>query len=233
MSLRVPDPYNGPTTSGVDVSFYQKRIDWPKLAAAHEHVRFAIARSGDGLGNDSTFERNYKGARDAGLVVGAYEFVRPLLDVDAQAKLVVAKLRAVGFRAGVDLPPTIDVERGDDPTLGHERVVHHPERVGDEMLRWLDVVEAELGVRPMCYGGAFFAEAIHDARVAKRAPLWTPMYGAPNARIPRSWADQGLHWTIWQYDSSHGIDGVAGMIDHDLFRGDEQALRAFCASSKV
>jgi len=232
MSLRVPDPYTGPTTAGVDVSFYQKRIDWDRLARASEHVRFSIARSGDALSDDRFFEANYKGARDAGLTPGLYRFVRPLQDIEEQAKRTVAHARLVGFRPGVDLPPTIDVERGDDPDIGDERVVHDPKRVAGQMIEYARIIETELGVRCLCYAGAFFAEMIHDERLAA-LPLWTPMYGSRTARIPKAWADAGQHWAIWQYDSTHGINGVSGAIDHDVFRGDEQALRAFCASLKV
>lgn len=231
--LRTPDPYNGPTTEGIDVSFYQKRVDWPKVAAAHEHVKFAIARIGDGTGVDSTFRANYAGARAAGLIPGSYQFVRPLKDIEQQAEVMIRELRAVGFRPGVDLPPTIDVERGDDPDLGDERVVHDPKHVGDLMLRWAEYAERELGVRPMVYGGSFFAQAIHDDRLGAY-PLWTPHYGVTVPGIPAQWAKRGAHWSIWQYDSSHGIDGIVGhAVDHNLFRGDAAALAAFCAASAI
>lgn len=229
MSLRILDPYTGPTTAGIDVSKYQGLINWTKLIASAEHVRFAISRAGDALTPDSTFERNYKGAKAAGLIVGAYEFMRPLLDEIAQAQLVCRRMKAIGFVAGVDLPPVIDVERGDDAREGHERDVHDPVRVEDKMLRWCDVVNNELGVKPICYAGAFYAEHIHGSRIAARCPLWTPYYGHKQAAIPRSWQ----HWTFWQYDSSHGIDGIIGNVDHDVFRGDEQAMRAFIAQTKL
>ena len=45
---------DGPTRPGIDVSFYQRVIDWPRVAASGD-VAFAIVRIGDGLGRVKAF----------------------------------------------------------------------------------------------------------------------------------------------------------------------------------
>lgn len=223
--LRVPDPYAGPTTLGIDVSFYQKRIDYQAVAQAG--IKFAICRMGDGLGLDSTFKVHYQGFRSAGIIVGSYQFVRPLEDTKMEARRLLGALSMVGFSTD-DIAPMIDTERGDDPNA--PRLVHFPQRVGDSMLAWAGEIESQLKVRPMCYGGEFFAEAIHDPRLAA-FPLVTPLYG-PTPAIPKQWVGKG--WSFWQFDSSHAIPGVIGKaVDHDVFRGDLDALKAFVKAQRL
>ena len=55
---------------GIDVSFYQGEIDWYDVS---DEVTFAIIRIGQGTRIiDEQFENNYKGAKDAGVQLGAY-----------------------------------------------------------------------------------------------------------------------------------------------------------------
>ena len=61
--------------NGIDVSYYQKTIDWKAVKAAG--IDFAILRAGFGntaAQKDKCFDAYAKGALDAGLGVGAYWF---------------------------------------------------------------------------------------------------------------------------------------------------------------
>ena len=70
--------YDAPHMVGIDVSAFQGHIDWERVAQSG--VEFAIIRVGyrgstQGLlYEDETFAENLKGARKAGLKVGAYFF---------------------------------------------------------------------------------------------------------------------------------------------------------------
>ena len=56
--------------AGIDVSTHQKTIDWKTVAKTK---KFAIIRAGYGKGTiDDYWETNYKGAKAAGMKVGAY-----------------------------------------------------------------------------------------------------------------------------------------------------------------
>ena len=61
---------------GIDVSKWQKNIDWEKVKEAG--IEFAIIREGYGKENpsqiDKRFEENYKGAKAAGIPVGVYHY---------------------------------------------------------------------------------------------------------------------------------------------------------------
>ena len=101
-----PECKLGPTTSGIDVSYYQGDITWARVRRAG--VQFAFIRVSDGSTIlDSKFEANWAGARRASVLRGAYQFFRPEEDPVAQANLLVKKLRAHGQG---ELPPVIDIE---------------------------------------------------------------------------------------------------------------------------
>ena len=60
-------------TKGIDVSYWQKNIDWDKVKSAG--IKFAIIRCGYGNGGvDSYFERNVKECERVGIPWGAYYF---------------------------------------------------------------------------------------------------------------------------------------------------------------
>ena len=68
---------------GIDVSTFQKSVDWQQVKA--DGVRFAILRAGFGDGNqDVMFESHMKCALDAGLDVGIYWFLYSLSAEEAR-----------------------------------------------------------------------------------------------------------------------------------------------------
>ena len=235
MSIRTPDPHSGPTTAGLDVSHWQSSsVDWKKVATVK---RYAQTRSGDGLGTDETFQRNYKGARDAGMIVGAYEYVRPTLAVQDQAKHLLDQLAQAGFGPS-DLPPMLDVERtGVHSNDGLE--------IAEAMLLWLHVVESALKVRPLIYAGAFFASNVaidHMPVNGKMRPALAqaltqlagyPVMSPAYVKVPvigKPWT----HWTFWQFTDQGPVDGVPSKgCDQSVFRGDLRALQEFVATSRV
>lgn len=94
---------------GIDVSHWQGDIDW----AAVDGVEFAILKAGGsdaGFYKDAKFERNYEGAKAAGIPVGAYYFVGPYCtsyaDGEADAKRFAEILKGKQF----EYPVYIDLE---------------------------------------------------------------------------------------------------------------------------
>ena len=203
---------DGPTRPGIDVSTYQGNIDWPTVAASGE-VAFAIVRIGDGLGEDETFERNWNGARDAGLVRGAYQFFRTLRDPEEMAAIVVRK---VGRLGPGDLPVVLDLEGAsiqDQPA----------EVVRDHARRWLTAVEAGTGKRPIIYTGFYvWRDQVGNPDFSEH-PLWIAAYTDQCPNIPDVWP----RWTFWQYTDSGRIPGIDANVDLNFFNGDQAALEAF------
>jgi len=57
---------------GIDVSFYQGKIDWKRVKESG--VQFAIIRGGQGRTKDTRFDYNWKAAADEGIKRGIYWF---------------------------------------------------------------------------------------------------------------------------------------------------------------
>src|SRR5688500_10919699 len=139
--VRTPLPADcrlGPTTTGIDVSYYQGDIAWSRVRRAG--VRFAFIRVSDGTSvPDTKFEWNWRVAKRARVLRGAYQFFRPAESAIDQASLLTATLRTHGRG---ELPPVLDIEvTGGLPlasVVANARV-------------WIEHVRAQLGVEPIVY----------------------------------------------------------------------------------
>ena len=71
---------------GIDVSTWQGKIDWNQVK--NSDVKFAILRSSFGSPDpsqvDNQFENNYKGAKAAGIPVGAYHYGYAVSEAEAR-----------------------------------------------------------------------------------------------------------------------------------------------------
>ena len=76
-----------PTVEGVDVSVYQKVIDWDALS--NSEIKYAIMRTGYGTGTlDTQFERNWAESERVGMIRGVYHFSANR-DVVTQARIML------------------------------------------------------------------------------------------------------------------------------------------------
>lgn len=244
MQRKPVDRYEGPKTLGIDVSRWQGNIDWPAVAADEDGVAFAIVRTGDGRGRDRNFTRNVKAARDAGLLVGSYHYLRADRDGLTQAELVCELWeKAGGFRKGLDIPPALDLEHGIRNDLpggvwegpGDDLPL---DIVVEEALEFLSAVETRLGARPIVYTGQAFhwwfsqGNPGHAAKFAPY-PLWLASY-SKRPRMPVDRHGTGFPWPIWTFwqTTGHGeVDGVRGNVDLDYFRGSRAELVQWIAST--
>jgi GH25 family lysozyme M1 (1,4-beta-N-acetylmuramidase) len=182
----------GPTTLGIDVSKWQATVDWDAVAA--DGVEFAFIRVSHGTNTiDQFFAANWEGAREAGVLRGAYQFFEPGQNPITQADILLDKM---GPLLPGDLPPVIDVESTGGKT---------PTQVAAAVKQWVDHVEAELGVKPIIYTGRFFWQDFVKTAELADYPLWIAHYtnGCPN--LPVQWSE----WAFHQYTDSGSVDGVA------------------------
>ncbi len=92
---------------GIDVSVNQGSIDWKKVKA-DKNVQFAIIKCAWGTKIADNFEINYKGAKDAGLPVGAYcySYATTVESAKKEAEAVVKILKGKTF----EYPIALDIE---------------------------------------------------------------------------------------------------------------------------
>lgn len=192
------------TLDGIDVSYYQGTINWSTVKSSG--VRFAMIRVSDGTTfMDPQFEANWKNAKAARVVVGAYQFFRPNQDATAQADIMVDQLNAMGFTR-LDLPPVIDVET----TSGVSNST-----VLSQVNIWLQRVQLRTGRMPTLYTSPGFWSGIGNPTPTPLPNLWVAHWTSNCPTIPPPWTE--LQW--WQYSSSGSVPGISGAVDLDLFNG--------------
>ena len=202
----------GYSVHGIDVSAYQGRIDWPEVA--RNRVRFAFIKASEGgTLRDPRFTRNWREARAAGVLRGAYHYFQANRGGQVQADLFA---RTVPLASG-DLPPVLDVEAAN---------FHDVAVLRREVARWLRLIEARYGVRPILYSNHSFYKR-HLAGHFDDYPLWLAHYEVTRPTMPRS------KWIIWQHSDEAYVPGIRGVVDFNVFQGNFEALQALRVPAPV
>lgn len=182
---------------GIDLSAHNGQVDF--AAVADDGVDFAFLKVSEGATwRDSTFERNYRSATDAGLKVGAYHFFR--FDVEGWRQSVNIT-GALGSRH-LDLPVAIDVEEWGNPTdYTTEEVVSN--------LRSLVELLRQNGREPIIYTNKngyyrFIRDRFDDVG------LWICSFTTPAM-------SENSRWTLWQHSHEGRINGINGPVDINTF----------------
>ena len=194
---------------GIDVSKWQGAVNW--RAVARTGVRFAFIRVSDGVDYpDPHFAANWRAARRARIIRGAYQYFRPDQDPIAQADLLLKRMGPL--REG-DLPPVLDLETSGG--LSQRAVLR-------KVKRWIDRVKRATGVTPIIYSNAKgWREITGDTRRWRRARLWVAHYHVRCPDTPRAWR----RWTFHQFTDSGSVGGIAGPVDLNDFNGTLRQLR--------
>lgn len=242
------DPFAAGAVRGIDVSKHQGTMNFAAVAAATEvrltpkmfnvgsrtraarsvpgKVVFAAARVSDGLSSKDgpIFLENMKNIRAAGLIPGAYQFLRPNQDARAQAEYFIQELdKAGGYEKG-DLPPTVDIEVSDGTT---------PKQVQDGVKIWLAIVGKHYQVKPMVYSLSGISSYLGTGLTG--SPLWIANFYQTCPKMPSAWlaSSPPVPWTFFQFDDAGQVDGLDGgrFVDLDVFNGTRAQFDAFLASS--
>lgn len=195
---------------GIDVSKYQQNISWKAVKEMNVHdikLGFAFIKATEGLGNvDPYFKRNWKKAKNAGIVRGAYHFFIATKDGKMQAQNFIDK---VSLESG-DLPPVLDVEQIYTATAGQLR---------KEIKAWIDAVENYYSVQPIIYTNIEFYNKYLNGYFDEY-PLWVSHYlQTHQPRIARQ-------WTFWQHSEQGHVNGILSRVDFNVFNGDSVLFKA-------
>lgn len=187
--------------AGIDVSKWQGDIDWIKVATAG--YRFALIKASEGQTTDPKFIANWKGAKSAGILRGAYAFFNSSVSVDLQAAHFTNLLKGDSG----ELAPVLDVETN-QAGIGKTAFT--------QMLKkFLDIVEGATGKKPIIYTSHYRWKELTDLPAwASQYPLWVAHYTvAPKPLLPPGWTD----YYLWQYTDKGSISGIAGNVDLDRY----------------
>ncbi|MMZ54911.1 Lysozyme M1 precursor [compost metagenome] len=204
---------NSRNAQGIDVSRYQGNIDWKAVKA--DGISFAFIKASQGQRYvDPTFTTNAKGARAAGVMLGAYHFLdaTSVEAAKAEARHFADVMDQVGGAKALDLPAVMDYEN--NPSNLSKTII------SAVALAFLIELERLTGRKPIIYTGNAFA-ANFNASLGGY-PLWIARYS--ETRVPSdtvTWK----RWDIWQYSDSGKIAGIKGNVDMNEFDGTTDELR--------
>jgi len=201
---------------GIDVSRWQREIDWGRVSAGG--YRFAVLRAT--IGNyytDPRFYVNWNDAREAGLLISAYHVVAPERPADSQMDRF---FEALGQRRS-DLPLVLDVELSRDVSS---------EGITSCVQECAEAVEDETGRRPVIYTARWFWDRhVEDRPEWLNYDLWVAHYGVEEPTLPGSWET----WTFWQHSDHGQVAGIGPATDLNWFNGGADDLRTYADAEPI
>lgn len=180
---------------GIDVSSYQKDIDW-SATAKDKNIKFVYVKATEGATYRSRhYQYNIENARQYGIHVGAYHFFRPNVPVEKQFR----NFTSVVKKEDQDLIPLIDVEvRGNNLTV---------KALVDSVLAFADKLEDYYGCKPMIYTGHAFYNSYLSGKIPGY-PLFIARYSKVEPRLTG-----GANWVLWQFSEKGVIAGIDHAVD--------------------
>ncbi len=186
----------------VDLSHHNTISD--SLKPAYEFgIRGVVHKATEGTGyKDKTYNARRFLAKEAGMLWGAYHFVRP-----------------GNVKKQVDV--FLDYAKPDDETLlalDHEDKGFSPEQAKE----FLALLKQRTGRAPVIYTGHVIKEQL-DGRIDRTLGtyrLWHAQYGT-RYTINASWKDVWL----WQYTESGKVPGIGGNVDVNSYAGTPEQLK--------
>lgn len=216
---------------GIDVSQWQRTIDWKKVKA--DGIDFAFIRVGyRGYGQAGTlqypytdangkynygtqdpyYHQNMKGAIDAGLQVGIYIFSQAITVKEAQEEAQFI-LKHIG-NYNVTMPLIMDYEyASDSPTGGRLKTANLSKDEATKICMAFCKTIADAGYTPMVYANKnMFTNQLNASTISAKYPIWLANY-TTNTTYDGT-------FQFWQYASNGKVDGIEGQTDMNFFYGD-------------
>ena len=193
---------------GIDVSSYQGKPDWAKVAKAG--YKFAILRIHQKRGADSSFEYNYKNCKSNGVLVGGYKYSYALTPAQAidEAEAVIEVLNG----RGLDFPVFYDLEWSRQESLGKQAI----ENIAVAFLTRIKKAGYKVGI--YC-NYDWYKNCLSDA--LKQYDCW--IANCPKKELDNGALQERLRVPVgvgWQYSERGKVSGISENVDMDVFYTD-------------
>lgn len=222
--------------AGVDLSVWNANVDYKTLKGASiegRPLKFAMLRLSYGTTMDKRFDTHYKGCKAAGILVGAYHWLKSSTVAGAkrEAEYVVKLLREGNYE--MDYPVALDFE---DSALFE---LNLPRAQYTALVdAFLSIIKAA-GYYPMLYTNPAAIETKLDKTVIKHWDLWLAHWVTKPAQYGQ---------TMWQYAALGTtaevakqaatkvgrVDGIRGAVDVNIsYVGYAAKIRKLKNSTKL
>ena len=196
---------------GVDVSSFQGEIDWQQVAASG--IRFAMVRLGfRGYGaagklvTDDYAVKNLKGAKEAGLLVGAY-FFSQAVSIEETDEEITYLLNILGD-IQLDMPLVLDWEYVSDTA----RTANVDARTQTDCQLYFCETMRGMGFQPMVYFNWHQGSKLLYLHELEDFPFWLALY---QDRMTYPYRVE-----MWQYTCTGKVPGISGDVDINVYMPD-------------
>lgn len=185
---------------GIDVSTWQKDIDWQAVKSSG--INFAMVRSGYGRGGknqiDDKFKDNIIGAQKVGLDVGVYHYsyAESVNDAIVEAEFCLSIIN--GYK--LTYPVAFDIEDNSMKDLSKRELT-------DICKAFCNKIEQE-GYYASIYANVdWLNNYLYSDELLNRYDLWLAQW---DTQIP------SFDCGIWQYSSNGSVNGINGSVDLNI-----------------
>ena len=194
---------------GIDVSKFQKAIDWNLVA--QDGVEFAFIRVGNRtygssgkLMEDDYFDANMQGALKAGIKVGVYIYSQAITEEEVleEANFVLEKIAPYN----VECPVVFDVEKVSAAGGGRMNYITVEERTHLTQIFCQTIENA--GYKPMIYHNTEMGALMLDLTALEGYDKWFAAY-TDTLYYP-------YEYKVWQYSSTGKVQGINGDVDLNI-----------------
>ena len=205
LSVTIPvfafPPSNDKLYYGIDVSEWQGRIDFKKVAKAGIDIVYIRASEGTDY-IDPYFRENYEEAKKNGLKTGFYHYITAKNTEEArqEARFFVSNIKGTN----PDCKLAMDFEIFEDLS---KREINEISKV------FLETVERLSEKECVIYSDAFNARETFDEELAKKYAIWIADYFVKEPANNGKWSS----WVGFQYTDRGKIKGIDGSVDRDYF----------------
>ena len=207
---------DGTPVRGIDVSHFNGRIDWVKVATAGIRFAYIKATQSSSL-RDGAFGENWAASKEANVPHGAYHTYSFCVAPEEQ----FAALNSVVPADPSMLPIAIDAELfpgQENSNVGRQSAEANCVKsmgfggVRASVQKFANLIQQKYGLRPILYGNDYVLDEVLTSEVISHFPLWRVRYGlASNSPHPP--------WAIWQYSINGKIAGVNNGVDINVIGG--------------
>ncbi len=189
---------------GIDVSKYQENVDWEQVkAAGYDFVMIRAGYRGYGKAGtmrpDDWARRHYKGAKEAGLLVGTYFFSQAITEEEAREEALYFLELTKDWE--LDLPMVFDWEYIEEGRAAHVDM----STLTDLAIAFCQEI-SDVGRRTMIYVSPWFGYMELDR--LEEYPQWLARY--------TDQLDYPYRFEMWQYTSGGTVPGVKGPCDINI-----------------
>lgn len=189
--------------NGIDVSNWQKNVDYKKIKDSGVEVVYMKASQGQ-RSKDKLFEKHYKDAKESGLKVGFYHYVN--------ATSVISAEREAEFFCSVISGKTPDCKL----VMDYEEFGGvSKNEINNIAEAFLNKVKQITGKEVIIYSNLYNSKNTFSKDLADKYELWLAYYASETTmqNATSNWET----WIGWQYTDEGILSGVSGYVDKDYF----------------